>query len=161
MLLLRSIITDNINHCAPVTNVTLRRPSAPWINNEVKEAILERNKGQKLLKENRHYILLQQKFKEIKKRVKGLINSTKRKYYHQQLHNCKHNTAATWRTLRTIIPNNKQRTTNMPDGNIKNKMEDFNKFFANVGLHTFKVSAGTIACFKSRLDNYMDQEERW
>ncbi len=23
------------------------------------------------------------------------------------------------------------------------------------------VSAGTIACFKSRLDNYMDQEERW
>ncbi len=138
MLLLRSIITDNINHCAPVTNVTLRRPSAPWINNEVKEAILERNKGQKLLKENRHYILLQQKFKEIKKRVKGLINSTKKKYYHQQLNNCKHNTSATWRTLRTTIPYNKQSTTIMPDGNMKNKVEDFSKFFENVGQHTLK-----------------------
>ncbi len=76
VLLLTWVMTDNINQCGPMTNVTLRRPTAPWINNEVKEAILERKRAQKLLKENRHNILLQQKFKEIKRRVKGLMNST-------------------------------------------------------------------------------------
>ncbi len=145
MLLLTSIITNSINQCAPMSDVIFRRPPAPWINNEVKEASQERNRAQKLIKKNRHNVTLQQKFKEIKKRVKSLINSTKKKYYHQQLHNCKHDTAATWRTLRNIIPSNKQSTTNMTMENMKNKVEDFNKYFANVGLNTFKSNQESLA----------------
>ncbi len=142
---LTSVITNNINQCALMSDVILRRPPAPWINNEVKEAIQERNRAQKLIKQDRQNVTLQQKFKEVKKRVKSLINSTKKKYYHQQLHNCKHDTAATWRTLRNIIPSNKQSKTNMAIGDMKNKVEDFNKYFANVGLNTFKSTQESLA----------------
>ncbi len=102
VLLLTSVMTDSINQCAPMSDVILRRPPAPWITSEVKEAIKERNKAQKLLKKNRLNTTLQQKFKEIKKSVRNLINSTKKKYYHQLLHNCKHNTHTHTRHLHHI-----------------------------------------------------------
>ncbi len=112
--ILTNVITTSLDRIAPLSNIVLHRPPAPWINDEIKEALAERRKAQRILKKHRYNVILQQKFKEIKKIVKRLLTTSKKNYYHQELHTCKNNTAATWNTLKTIIPSKTQSTTPHP-----------------------------------------------
>lgn len=142
--ILTSVITTSLDKSAPISSVVIRRPPAPWINDEIKEALAERKKAQMILKNNRYNMTLHQKYKEIKKNVKSLIKSSKKKYYHQELHTCKNNTAATWNTLKTIIPSKTQASATPPLENLKDKAEDFNEFFANVGLNTYESTQNSL-----------------
>lgn len=142
--LLTSVISNSIDKCAPMSTVTVHRPPAPWLNDEIKEAIKERNKAQTILKSHRLNPTLQIKFKDIKRRVKNLITSTKKKYYQQELENSKNNIAATWKTLKNIIPSKRQNKTTPPLETLNDKVDDFNKFFASVGLRTYESTQESL-----------------
>lgn len=142
--ILTSVITTSLDRSAPISNIVLHRPPAPWINDEIKEALAERKKAQRILKNHRYNVIIQQNYKEIKKNVKRLLTTSKKNYYHQELHTCKNNTAATWNTLKTIIPSKTQSTTHPPLENISEKAEDFNNFFANVGLTTYESTQESL-----------------
>ncbi len=130
--ILTSVLTTSLGKSAPISNIVIHRPPSPWINDEIKEALAEHKKAQRILKNHIYNKTIQQKIKEIKENVRSLITSSKKKYYHRELHISKHNTAATWNTLKTIIPSKKQSTTPPPIENVNEKAEEFNNFFANV-----------------------------
>ncbi len=59
------------------------------------------------------------------------MSTAREEYYNKELNSSKGNTAAVWRLIRYIVPITKK-TSN--DNNIeRNKIEEFNRFFANVG----------------------------
>lgn len=59
----------------------IKRPLAPWMNDSLRQAIVERKNVQDKLKLNRHNVLLQQEFKDKKKCVKSSITNAKSSYY--------------------------------------------------------------------------------
>ena len=62
---------------APLVTRKIKRPLAPWMNENLRQAIVERNMIQNELKLNRYNVTLQQKFKDKKKYVKSSITSAK------------------------------------------------------------------------------------
>ncbi len=137
------IFNKCINECAPLVTREVRRPFAPWIDEHLRALIRERNTTQKNLKNDRLNVVLQLKYKRLKGEVKKLLYKTKSDYYSNKLETNKSNSAATWNTLRQLMPANKHTSPlelNSDCEAVKNKAETFNNFFANVGRVTFEKS---------------------
>ncbi len=86
---------------------------------------------------------LRLKYKKLKTEVKKSIYKAKSDYYNGKFVKTKGNSAATWNTLRQLIPTGGNRTPlelNNDDETVRNKAEVFNNFFANVGKVTFEKS---------------------
>lgn len=136
--ILTSVITNSLDLCAPMVTKEIRRPPAPWMTNEIREAIKARNESQNILKANRLNPTLQNKYRELKKRAKQILNKTKKEYYHSKLINSKQNIASTWRFVKEVIPPAKTKSNTCVIENEQTKAEEFNTFFANVGKNTFE-----------------------
>lgn len=134
---LTSVMTKCLDICAPITTKVIRRPPAPWLNEETLQAIQQKNDILKQLKQNRTNTSLQTNCKHLKKKVKHLINQAKHKYYHNQLSNSKNNPSSTWKIIKDIIPDKKNNPSTHTFSDEKAKAEEFNEFFANVGKNTF------------------------
>ena len=122
----------------------VKRPPAPWISEEIKRAMTERDNIQKDLKLNEN-AELRRRYKEKKKEVISKIYKAKSKYYREEFHKSKGNSKKTWNTIKMIVSNtgNKYDPSNIPD--IDRKIEEFNNFFANVGRQTYeKTSSNTL-----------------
>ena len=66
-----------------------------------------------------------------------MISTSKRNYYKEKFKKCKGNSSETWKTIQKIMPtkqNNKQISNNEQN---KEKADEFNNFFANVGKEAF------------------------
>lgn len=126
-----------LNECAPVVTKEVRRPYAPWIGEDITLAMGIRNDLQKSLKKDRYNTLLQEQYKQEKKRVKSLIQNAKSNYFREQIHKCKGNSGDTWKVVRQIIPNRSNSKQNDYD-DVLNKAEEFNTFFASVGRKTYE-----------------------
>ena len=88
------------------------------------------------LKLDRQYVQLYNKYIEEKKRVKNKLHEAKKTYYHNKFHQSKGNLAQMWSNIRGIVPNNKSHNV-ITNEDVNDKMEEFNKLFANVGRKTF------------------------
>ena len=62
-----NIFNYSLDICAPITTREIKRPSAPWIKDELKLEINERDMIQKRLKENRQNERLNIEYKQKKK----------------------------------------------------------------------------------------------
>ncbi len=80
-----------LNDCAPIVTKSITRPFAPWMNDDIREAQILRNNIRINLKSARHNVILQEQYKEARKRVKTLITAGKAEYYHKQLNETKGN----------------------------------------------------------------------
>ena len=141
------IFTESINKClnacAPLVTKEVKRPSAPWMCDELRELIREKNNVRGDLKSDRNNIQLQEKHNDLKKQVKKLLNDTKTKHYENEFEDSKGNSSAIWKLLRELIPNSDKKTRNSiaEEGEkVKSLAETFNNFFANVGQETFMKS---------------------
>ncbi len=68
---LTSVITNCLDSCAPmIITKEFRRPHAPWITNEIREAMKARNEAQHILKTDRLNTTFQNQYKDLKKHVK-------------------------------------------------------------------------------------------
>ncbi len=135
--ILNTIFISCLNQVAPMTTKYINRPPAPWIDKELKDNMKYRDNLQGQLKLDRHNTKLYNKYKEEKKRVKDMLQTAKKTYYHNQLRQCKGNPSQMWSNIRGIIPNNKPNNI-ITDEDINDKAEDFNNYFANVGRKTFE-----------------------
>ena len=127
-----SIFNECLNACAPYVTKKRKRPAAPWITDSIRQAISSRNIAQQQLKDNRHNIDLQIKYKTEKKLVKSMLYKAKTNYYKEKLCECRGNTANTWKLIKEVVPDKKSSHYHCFD-NKKEKAEEFNKHFANVG----------------------------
>ena len=70
--------------------------------------------------------------------INTLISKAKFSYYNKKLSACKGNTAATWKMLRKIVPYKRTKPKEHFHGDIKDKVEEFNTHFANIGKNMKK-----------------------
>ena len=137
---------DCLNECAPVVTKEIKRPYAPWMNDSIREAMKVRNATQAKLKSDRLNVDLQEKYKQEKKHVKALIVEGKTQFYHEKFLNYHGNISKTWKTIREIVPSNnsKDAPNNYNFRNVKDKANEFNYYFANVGKNTYNKTRERI-----------------
>ena len=140
-----TIFTDVFNEClsvcAPLVTRELKRPFAPWIDENLKALMRERNSIQNQLKNDRNNEQLRETYKTLKKHVKTLLHKSKSEYHNKKLDENKGNTAATWNILRQLIP--KTKNCSLVEANkveAKTMADNFNNFFTNVGKVTYERS---------------------
>ncbi|KAK7081970.1 Endoribonuclease Dicer, partial [Halocaridina rubra] len=159
--ILTKVFCECLDSCAPIATRKITRPSAPWLTNDIKEAMHIRNQIQKELKINRYDMILQERYKIEKKRVRSLINVSKKDFYKKQFNDPRYDTAASWKVIRGMIPNEK--TTSESSEYItelKDKADYFNNYFANVGKNTYEKtqedvnSVNMSNCFKGQFFHY-------
>ena len=121
----------------------VKRPFAPWITDNLRALMQERNNVQQDLKYDRNNLFLREKYKALKKQVKKLLHESKSQYYNKALEENRGNTAATWRILKELLPESKNTSSIAQSFDVdmkSQKAEEYNKFFASVGENTFKKS---------------------
>ncbi len=113
------------------------------MNDEIRGAMRIRNDTRNQLKCDRYNLVLQGRYKQEKKSVKSLIEETRAQYYHDVFKENKGNTSKLWKTIREIVPSQKT-NYNTYNGSTKDKANEFNKLFANVGKNTFRKTQEII-----------------
>lgn len=102
-----------LDMCAPMVTKVVKRPPTPWMNDELRNAIKDRNETQSRLKDDRQNSFLQQVYKTKKNLVKTMISETKSNYYKKEIINCKGKTSSIWQVVKEIIPCQKMSLTLM------------------------------------------------
>ena len=134
------IFTKCMDMCAPTVTRAVKGRPAPWMCDEIREAMQDRNELQKQLKVDQDNSSLRERYRTAKNHVKTLIKDTTAIHYRDRLRECKGNTSATWKVIHEIIPSQKNTHQAHNFSNPCDKAEEFNKFFSNVGESTFKRS---------------------
>ena len=135
--ILNEVFCSCLDQVAPLITKYIKRPPAPWIDEEIKENIKYRDTLRHKLKSDRHNTQLSKSYKEEKKRVKDKLYKAKMTYYHNKLRVSKGNSSKMWNNIRELVPNNKANNIITEEEN-NNRAEDFNNFFATVGRETFE-----------------------
>ena len=141
------IFTKCLDSCAPIVTKELTRPFAPWITDDLKALMQERNNVQQNLKRDRNNLSLQDRYKTLKKQVRKILRQTKSEYYNNKLEENRGDSATTWSILRELVPNNKNKSnpiSTKDESEILRKVEEYNTFFANVGKSTFEKSQQNV-----------------
>jgi len=79
--------TDDVN---TQVKCLITRPSAPWITDDIKAAMKDRDQLRKCIKANNFNMDLRHEYKAEKKRVKSLIDRSKKQYYREKIQNSLH-----------------------------------------------------------------------
>ncbi len=133
-----------LNECAPFVTKEVRRPFAPWMSDEVQNAINTRNNIHKKLKADRHNPILQEEYKQEKKKVKSLIENAKVNFYHEKFEENRGNISKIWKTIKEIVPSTKNNVNTQTFDNEVEKAKEFNVHFANVGKVTFEKTQNLL-----------------
>ena len=88
----------------------MRTPPVPWITDDLKALMKQRNQIQFQLKHDRNNVNLQNEYKMLKRSVKRSIHNCKTNYYNDKLHKHAGDTAAVWRILKDLLSNKKNKT---------------------------------------------------
>ncbi len=102
---LTSVLTNCLDHCAPLVTTVIKKPFSAWISDEIRSAMTTRNTLQARLKIDRHNAILQDQYKLEKNKVKSLLQNSEQTYYRKKNNDCRGNLAATWRVINEITPN--------------------------------------------------------
>ena len=73
-----------------------------------------------------------------------MISNRKSEYYNNEISNCKGNISSTWKVIKEMIPNQKNKSNTYVFDNLKDKAEEFNHFFSGVGETTYHCSQELI-----------------
>ncbi len=82
----------------------IKRPFAPWITDNLKAFMQERNNVQQDLKHDRNNLYLQDKYQSLKIQVKKSLHDASSQHYSNELEENRGNTVATWHILRELLP---------------------------------------------------------
>ncbi len=134
------VFTKCLDKCVPIVTKAVKGRPAPWMSDEIREAMQDRNELQQELKIDHDNYSLRECYKTSKNHVKTLIKNTSADHYRDRLKECKSNTSATWKVNKEIIPSHKSTQYVYKFSNPCDKPEEFNKFFSDVGESTFKRS---------------------
>ena len=134
------IFNNCLDECAPMVTTEITRPPAPWIDDDLKKCICEKNELKLRLKQDRSNQQLDDNFKETKKTVEHCLRTAKKQHFNTKFHDCKGDSDATWKVVEDLIPGLKSKGRKMPTDDPHKMAEDFNEYFASVGETAFKKS---------------------
>ncbi len=138
VIIFTEIFIKCLDDCAPIVTKSITRPFAPWMDDGIREAKILRNNIRIELKSARHNVILQEQYKQARKRVKTLITAGKAEYYHKQVKETKGNSSKTWKIIKDIVPDRKCYSNGHSFENLFSKANEFNFHFGNVGMNTFE-----------------------
>ena len=95
-----SIVTQLMDKHAPYQTREIKRPSVPWMSNDIRILIRKRNKFRKKWKRTRCPTDLEN-FRQMRNRVKQVIRSAKSKYYYERFAN-NSNPKKLWSDVRSL-----------------------------------------------------------
>ena len=134
VFILKTVMNTCIDAVAPLVTKEIYRPPAPWINNDIKAAIKNRDH----LRNIRDVVRDQNsevQYKMSKKNVKSMMLFAKGKYNQNELKTNKKNI---WKAINRIVPNKKTGGKSCNSNNPQETSEKFNSFFANVGRKVYE-----------------------
>ncbi|MEL6989058.1 MAG: endonuclease/exonuclease/phosphatase family protein, partial [Bacteroidota bacterium] len=76
-----TVLTSCIDEVSPKVTKLIRRPPAPWINDDIRKAIKDRDYVHRQLKLNGENMELHVKYKDMKKDVKTIMHREKTKFF--------------------------------------------------------------------------------
>ena len=147
-------LTNSINYLAPVETRKITRPPAPWINQDLKVAMSERDILRDLVKMNECDNNLRTIYTNKKKIVKSDIYKCKAQYYQLEYQNCRNDIKKSWKLTKTLIPNSKSNLNECKFVDVNQKVEEFNQYFAKVGKEAFNKTQMSA----SNCDNLLNNE---
>ena len=147
-----NIFTDSFSKClntsAPLTTKKVKRPFAPWIDNDLRSLIHEKNNLHSAFKRDRNNPEIRDRYKDLKKQVKHSLLKTKADYFNKELENNRGNTNKIWNIIKELVPDSTNKgLDNLSEDReqIKSRADIFNVFFANVGENTFNQCKTSIS----------------
>ncbi len=123
-----------LDKCAPNVTEEITKHHAPWLNDDLRQAMRKKDEARNNQKRDRINLTLLQ-YTDEKKNVKSCITATKKRIF-AKLQGCKGNTSTTRNIIKEILPNQKKSTSTHDFENTSNKAEEFNHFFASVSKDT-------------------------
>ena len=140
-----------IDICAPLVTGEISRPPAPWISQAIKDSIKERDELQIRTKIDSFNMQLRDNYKEQKKKVNSLINSSRKEYFKEEFRKNKNDIAASWRIAKKVISNDSSSIVSTPQNkdDLTTRAENFNDFFSDVGKLTFNKTQEELAKYDS------------
>ena len=144
------VMCRSIDTCAPIVTKQIYRPPAPWINDNIKKAIIERDNVQSKLKLDRDNITLRNIHKHKKKSVSSDMYKAKVQYFQDEFRQCGKNQSKKWKVCNKLIPRKVKKNSAIENRNEK-KVEEFNEYFARVGSDTFKKTQESLEAQSIRL----------
>ena len=132
------VLSNSIEQCAPLVTKLVRRPPAPWLTDNIKKDMKDRDNILMRLKKDRSNVLIQEEYKIKKKTIKSSIHKSKAQYFQDKFRECGSNTTKKWKIVKDLLPENYSKSNKFQDG--AQKSEEFNEFFVNVGQQTFQNS---------------------
>ena len=146
VFILTNVLSKCIDTCAPLVTREIVRPPAPWISEDLKSSMRERDGLQMDLKEDESNQLLRQNYKEQKKKVKTLIDTSRKEYYRGEFQRNKHDISASWKIAKKVLynVNNSNLQISECKEDLTSKADSFNEFFANVGKDTYEKTQSEL-----------------
>ena len=140
----RHLFLSVLDNVAPIKQIRLKQRSEPWIDNEILEAIEERDKAFKLYVKNKNVDNFNY-FKSLRNKVQDLVKSAKSNYFSSVIEENKHDSKSLWKTLKNLgLPSKK--ASNISNCNISLNV-DGNVCFEKMSIaETFNRYFTTIAC---------------
>ena len=149
---------------APIRKMRVKNENIPWIDNEIRDKMYERDYKHKKAVSTKNDAIWNQ-YKKLRNEVTGLMRKKKKDYYVTKLESSK-NSKDMWKAMNNIIPNKKNNNLIPPEMNANS----FNEYFAKIGLsladkhkdlnlpwknpeiiHHFKLTELTTECLMKRL----------
>ena len=135
-----------LDTCAPYVTKEIERPPAPWIDSEVKEAMKNRDILHRNYKLDKQNYTSEVTYRLEKKRVKSLMSDKMKEHYKNEFVKNKGNIKGTWNVIDKIIPKSRKGKGLLDEENQDSleKVEEFNKYFAEIGEIAFNKSQEQI-----------------
>ena len=137
------ILTDNfllaLDSCAPVEVKLIKRPSARWMTETIKNEINKKyilSHEYKSIVEDTAKLPKETEYKQEKMIIRKLIKKSKMQHYHEALNNARKNPKETWNLLRELVPGKSKK----PKCNFQNptiSASTFSNSFATAGEKTY------------------------
>ena len=141
-----NVFVKCLDMCAPFVTKEITRPPAPWIDNQLKTAMKDRDELNELYKSNRQDSFSENRYKTEKKRVKQMLSDKKKNYFKEEFFKHKGDIKGTWEVVNKIVPVNKKSIGPLvnSDDDAMNRANEFNEHFASVGKKTYERSQENI-----------------
>lgn len=133
-----NVLRSSLDTCAPLVTRQLTRPPAPWLTDDIRSVMKERDELQKNLKLNRYRNSLQNQYKTKKIQVRNSIANGKKQLSRSRLNDNKGNISGTWNVVKQMLPDSRSNSCQIDDEDLSKRAEDLNNFFANVGRVTYQ-----------------------
>ena len=153
---------NHLNIMCPIKYIRIRTDSPPWITQEIIEAINDRNRLYRIVRNDNSLVNISNARTQ-RNRVNRLINMSKATYIKETLENNRNNPKKFWRILNDSLLKGNNMPTHVVFSkddteytNIDESCDFMNDYFSNIGRRLHSQFQDKVANLYERVYNYSD-----